>query len=246
MAIGQDSGKGMMNDNWTTLRKVGGVAALLSVALIPIQITIFIVWPPPKEIINWFSLFQENWLLGLLSLDLLYMLNNTLLIFIYLAFYFTLKSYNNTLMTIALVLGLVGISAYFSSNTAFEMLSLSHQFGKAVTGAERAGILSAGRSMLAIYKGTAFDTYYVFNAITLLIISVVMIKSNIFSKLTGYIGLLSGILMIVPSTAGKVGLIFSLLSLPLWILFSILVAFQLFRFGSTITHSEADNHLKLD
>jgi len=32
-------------------------------------------------------LFKENWLLGLLSHDLLYIVNNTLIVLIYLAFY---------------------------------------------------------------------------------------------------------------------------------------------------------------
>jgi hypothetical protein len=66
------------NTRWKCLYRIGGVAALVGVALIPIQIIIFVVWPPPTTVSDWFTLFQDNWLLGLLSLDLLYMLDNTL------------------------------------------------------------------------------------------------------------------------------------------------------------------------
>jgi hypothetical protein len=40
--------------------------------LIPLQIVVFVAWPPPLEgsTSEWFTLFHENWLLGLLSLDL--------------------------------------------------------------------------------------------------------------------------------------------------------------------------------
>ena len=56
---------------WKPLYKVGVVAALMMVVFIPIQILIFLVWPPPGTVFGYFMLFQRNWLLGLLSLDLL-------------------------------------------------------------------------------------------------------------------------------------------------------------------------------
>jgi hypothetical protein len=63
------------NARWKSLYRIGAAAALVGVALIPVQIIIFVVWPPPTTVTDWFTLFQDNWLLGLLSLDLLYILN---------------------------------------------------------------------------------------------------------------------------------------------------------------------------
>ena len=83
--------------------------------------------------------------------------------------------------------------------------------------------------MLATYTGTAFDVYYVLNAIALLLIAVVMLRSNIFGKGAGYFGLLAGVLMIIPSTAGVIGIAFSLASLLPWMAFCILIARRLFR-----------------
>src|SRR5690242_8377784 len=55
----------------TTLNRIGGLAALAVVVLIPIQAAIFILWPPPTTVLGYFSVFQSNLPLGLLDLDLL-------------------------------------------------------------------------------------------------------------------------------------------------------------------------------
>ena len=85
-----------------------------------------------------------------------------------------------------------------------------------------------------------FNVYYVMNAIALLIISVVMLRSNIFSRVTAYVGLLAGVLMIVSSTAGTIGLIFALASLVPWALFSVLIARRLFQLGWEASKKEVD------
>ena len=216
---------------WKSLYRVGGAAALITLVLIPIQIIIFITWPPPSTVDGYFTLFQDNWLLGLLSLDLLYMLTNVLMILIFLALYAALRRVSQSYMAIGLTLGLVGIAAYFASNTAFEMLSLSGQYAAATTDAQRAMFLGAGQVMLEIYKGTAFDVYYVLTAVALLIFSAVMLRSNIFSKVTAYVGILMGVLMLVPSTAGTIGLYLALISLVPTAIWLILIARRLFRLG---------------
>ena len=174
---------------------------------------------------------QAQPLLGLLSMDLLYILNNTILVLIYLALFFALRRSSETAVLIAMLLGTLGVAAYYASNTGFEMLALSGQYAGATSEAQRTALLGAGQALLAIYKGTAFDTYYVLNAAALLIFAVVMLRSKVFSKATGGVGLAAGILMLVPSTAGTLGLIFSLASLVPWAVFSVMVARRLFQMG---------------
>lgn len=219
-------------NKWNMLYKIGGAAAIGSVLLIPIQIAIFMICPPPTAIPDWFALFQENWLLGLLSLDLLYLLNNTFVLLIYLALYISLKEVNPSLMTVAFLLCVVGATVYFASNTGFEMLTLSKLYAIAETGAEKAVVLASARTMLTIYTGTAFNSYYMLNGIGLLLMSVVMRKSAVFGKATAVWGLAAALFMSIPSTAGTIGLVFSLLSLIPWIVFCILVARRLFWFSS--------------
>jgi len=217
--------------NWNKLFKIGGIAAICSVLLIPVQIFIFISWPPPIEIADWFSLFQESWLLGLLSLDLLYILNNTLILLVYLALYFALKQADETLMAIGFMIGIVGVTVLYSSNVSFEMLALSNQYAAAASEATKTMLLTSGHTLMTIYTGTAFDIYYILNGIALLIIAIVMLKSKVFGKAAAYWGLFAAILMLIPSTAGMIGLAFSLASLIPWIVFSILIARKLLQLG---------------
>lgn len=219
------------NSNWNWLYKLGGIAALIIVIFIPIQSIIYISFPPPTTVIGYFTLFQNNWLIGLLDMDLLYIFDSAFLIIVYLALYIALRKTNKSFMTIALALGLVGIATFFSSKPSFEMLSLSTQYAATTTEAQKTILLGAGQTLLAIYSGTAFNVYYILSAITLIIISLVMLQSNIFSKLTAYLGILSGLLMLIPSTAGMIGIIFSFLSLIPWAIFSLLIARKFFQLG---------------
>lgn len=230
----------MINDleypayRWRNLFKAGGVAGIVMLVIMLVQVVVFILWPPPQTVQGFFNLYQQNKLLGLLSMDLLYLLNNALLIVIYLALFAALKKESESAMLVALALGLVGIAAYYASNTAFEMLSLSSQYAAASSNAQLFLLLGAGEAMLATYKGTAFDVYYVLNAITLLMMARVMLRSNIIGRGIARAGLIAGILMIIPSTAGTIGLIFSFASLVPWAIFLILLIPKFFRLAGDI------------
>jgi hypothetical protein len=223
---------------WKPLYRVGGAAALTIVGIMVIQIIVFIASPPPSTVLGYFTLFHKNGLLGLLSFDLLYVVDNALVIPLYLALYAALRRASPSLMTIALAFGLVGIAAYFASNTAFEMLSLSSQYATATTTVQRVQILAAGQAMLATYQGTAFNVYYILGAIATLIISVVMLRSAIFGKITAYAGITAGALMLIPSTAGTIGLIFAFCSLVPTATWLILIARRLFRLGQNGSKAE--------
>ena len=215
---------------WKSLYRVGGAAALLVVVFTIIQIITFIASPPPTTVIGWFTLFQNNRLVGLVDMDLLLVADNILAIPIFLALCVALRRASKSFVAIALSLGLVGIAAYFASNTAFNMLALSHQYVAAATDAQRSLFLAAGQAMLAIYQGTAFHVSYVIGAVALLIISAVMLRSNIFSKTTAYVGIVANVLVFglyVPA----IGIYLSIISVVILALWWILIARRLFRLG---------------
>lgn len=215
--------------NWDKLCKIGGISALIIVLIIPIQIIIFTLYPPPETTIGFFELFRNNWVIGLLSLDFLYYINNGLLILVYLGLFASLRKIDFTNMLIAIIIGFIGIAIYYVSTIGFEMLSISKQYYSTDSIESKQQLLSVGHGLIARYKGTAFDVYYVFNAITLLLISMTMYKSKDFGKSSATWGLIAGIFMIIPSTAGTLGLVFSLISLIPWIVFSILIGRRLIQ-----------------
>ena len=206
-----------------TIYRVGAIATAFMLTMIPVQIFFYILWPHPTTIIAWFSLFQRNWFIGLMSFDLLFLLSMVASIFLYLALFFALYDGNKSLSIFALILGLIGLAIYFPSNTSLEMLSTSRQYFQAVTDQDKTILLSTGQTLYAVWKGTSYAVYYVFNGIALILFFLAMIKDNSFRKLTASFGLTSGILMIVPATAGIVGMVMSLLSLIPWSIFSVLV-----------------------
>jgi len=211
------------------LYKIAGIAAVVIVILIPIQIIIYGLYPPPDNPKGFFELYNDNLILGLLSLDLLYIVNNTLIIFVYLGLFAALKRTNLEYMTIALVIGFIGISSYYSSTVIFEMKALSQQYMQATSTEIKEQIISSGNLLLLRYNGTPFVIYYILNAITLIIASRVMLMDETFSKSTAIWGLIAGGLMIIPSNVGMLGLILSLVSLIPWTIFSVLIAIRFFR-----------------
>jgi len=216
--------------DWNKLFHLGGIMALIVVAIIPAQIVIFGLWPPPKEVLGFFELFQRNKLLGLLSLDLLYLVNNILLTFVYLALFAALRNTKAFPMFLALVMGFIGIAVYYSSTVAFEMMSLSKNYYASSEPLSQQQMLAAGQAVMERYKGTAFDVYYILNGIALVIIGFSMLNdpAKTFSRATAIWGLVSAFLMTIPSTFGTIGLIFSIASLLPWIVFSVLMARRLF------------------
>ena len=113
------------DSRWQWLYRLGGAAALLIVLFIPLQVVIFMTWPPPTTALGYFTLFQSNPLVALLDLDLLLIVDQVAGIVILLAFYVALRRTNEAAMIVALALGLVATASYFASNTAINMLNLS-------------------------------------------------------------------------------------------------------------------------
>ncbi len=226
----QNSKTEIPESDWSSLYRVGGMAALLMFVLTLVQSFVFIAYPPPSTVIDYFTLFQNNKLLGILDLDFLLIVINILLILIYLALYAALHQFDKSYTTIALILGLVGTTLFFASREAtFGMLSLSNQYAAATTDVQRVALLAAGQALLSIYNGTAFDLSYVLGGIVILIFSVVMLRSSIFSKATAYVGIVMGVLMLVPPTAGSIGLLLSLTSLIPTLIWLIPIARRFFQ-----------------
>jgi hypothetical protein len=206
---------------YSQLFRTAFYATIAMLIIIPLQILVFALTRLPETTVGWFALFRDELPIALFHADLFILVNNILISIIYLAFYHSLKGINKGVMQIGIMLGLIGIAAYISSNKTFELLRLSNEYFKAEDDAARIVIESAGKASLAGWQGTAFDTYYVLNGIALFCVSILMFKSPLYSKATAVLGLLAAFFMIIPSTAGMLGLVFSLLSLIPWYAFSV-------------------------
>lgn len=216
---------------WRGLVLTGAWAAVASVALIVVQIGVYVVWPPPDTVPGFFELLLANPVLGLLSLDGLYVVSNLLAYLLYFALAVVLWRVSRSGVVVALAFGTLGMAAYMASPRPVEMLLLAQRHAEA-DAATRVALLATGEGMLATWKGTAFDVYYLFNLVTLLLLAVLMYRSRVFSRPTAVWGLVAAALMAVPSNFGAVGLVFALASLLPWAVFAVLVARRLFALAS--------------
>jgi hypothetical protein len=215
---------------WNSLYQLGGVAALVMVAITLAQFVIFTVAPPPLEgtATDWFALFEKNAFLGLLGFESLLIIYAVLSVLVSLALFVALRQASQSLTAIFMVLSIIGGIAFITARPALEMLSLSNQYAAATTDVQRAAFLAAGNAMVAIFDGTTFQVSYLLGSITGLIISTVMLRSNIFSKTTAYVRIASSVLdfgIFVPT----IGLFISLFSVVFLMIFNILIARRLFQ-----------------
>jgi len=199
---------GTANPIYMHLFRIGGAAALIAAVIFRRNLDaefmllrgsgIINIGPtvPPSTVIDWFALLQSHPLLGLTLMNLFDLVNYALVGLIFLALFASLRRTSESFMTIAVLLGLTGITTYFASNQAFTMLSLSNQYTAAVSDVQRAMFLAAGQAVLAIHQNNSFTgmgIYVSFLLVSLsgLIISMVMLQSKVFGKGISYMGILA-------------------------------------------------------
>lgn len=237
-----------MNDNsetttsdWTSLYKLGGTSALLMVAIVIIQLIVFIIAPQPLDgtAIDWFMLFQENTLIGLIDFELLMIIYVIISVPIALSLAILLWRVNPSWMAVYLVLSLIGVTCFVAARPAFDMLYLSNGYATAGTDAERAMFMAAGEAKLSTFHGTAFHISYILGSISGLIISLVMLRANIFSKATAYVRIASSAFdfgLYVPGIGIFIA-VFSVLLLSAW---NIMIARRLFQLAKEALKEKAN------
>ena len=130
----------MVDTNWRSLYKVGGVAALIIAVMYLLALVIYIpanlAGPPPSTVLEWFTLFQNDRLTAFFYLgfgDIIIILCSGPM---FLALYAALRRTNRTWVIIATSFAFVGMAVYLATNAVFSMLTLSDQYAAATTEAE--------------------------------------------------------------------------------------------------------------
>jgi len=246
---------------WNGLYRIGGAAALIAALIFRrwlaaefmlLRSTGIINSGPsvvPSSVVDWFTLLQTHTLIGLILLNVFDLVNYALVGLIFLGLYAALVQTNKSSMTLAIALCLVGIAVYFSSNQSFSMLSLSKQYAAATTDAQRSMFLAAGQAMLASYnpgvdyQGTGFYMSFFLVNLAGLIVSVVMLRSSIFSKVAAYMGILAnsfglGYFIALAFAPAMVFIPLSV-SAPFLLIWYLLIARRLLQLGSGVLKREA-------
>lgn len=221
--------------SWATLYRIGAVSAIALVTCTFIQAAVFMLWPPPsflpsaKAVVDWFTMLQQNALVGLLNLDLIMLFDYPASLLVFAALCVALRRANRSLVLVAAALAVTGVVSYFAANPAFAMLALSNEYAAAAGEAERMAAVAAGQAILAVFAGSGFMTSYVLIAVSGLILALTMLQDDTFGRRTAVVGIVFYAMNLVPATAGTLGFVLSMASLLPMIAWLVLVARRLLQ-----------------
>lgn len=246
-----ESAQPKIHDNtWKPLYITGGVATLLIVLIfrrnwsaelvISSGFGIFEIPDPlPNNALEWFKLLQKDPFVGLSLLNLFDLINLALVGLIFVALYTALRNVNKSLMLMAIASGLVGVAVYLASNQAWEMFSLSQQYAATTSDTQHSVLLTAGDVLLATnhpeapYQATGIHVGLFLVLIAGLLISIVMLQSDIFGKVAAVCGILANALAMLGFIALAFGPTISwippTLAAPFRMIWYILIAIRLFK-----------------
>ncbi len=189
---------------WKSIYTFGGIASII--ALIGILLDVVIgnitggnLSALPQTAIARFAQFHDNQFLGLYNLDLLNIINQMILIPAYFALYAAHRNINNSYSLLALIIFLFGSVIMVANNTALPMYELSHKYFATLIESQKAFYAAAGESMLArgAHGSSGIFLGFFIPNIAGLLISYVMLKGGIFSKLNSWFGIIGSILMLL-------------------------------------------------
>jgi hypothetical protein len=190
-----------INFNWKNLYTIGGISALVQLAAVLASIVIMVVFGPrPASAAEFFAIQQENPLAALLRGDFV-------LMFFLLGAYFgtfpalwwNLRHISPLAATFATLFTGIAVALSFSSESTFALYHLGNLYQAATTDAARSQLLAAGEAVLAAgwwYSSGSYMTGILLQGSGVMI-SLVMLKSKDFSKVTAISGLLGNALDLI-------------------------------------------------
>lgn len=221
------------DSRWKALYKIGGIAAVISEIVLILGIVAVFVWPYSpgnNSTESIFLLLQNDKLGGLISLDIHLVVGNLFGIFLFLALYVSLKQVNESYALIALVIGLFAAVLIIPARPIFELFTLSELYVTATTEAVKSQYLATGEVLLAFFNGTSWFINTLLGGLSLLLSSVLMLRSKVFSKATAYVGIMTNIAVCGFFIPG-IGMLLLFLSLPGYMIWYFQLARRFFQMG---------------
>ena len=181
------------NDNrpWAGIYKIGAISAASIVLVYLIELVIIVVYGlPPSTAEGWFGVLQKDRLIGLIQTFALDLLAETAHVTLLVALFFLLNQTKKLTGTLVLscAFALIGFAVYFATNITFSMLSLSDQFA-AASESQKSQLLTSGQTLLAVYNGSGPFVAFFLLALSGILISVVMLRSQVFAKWVAILGI---------------------------------------------------------
>ena len=175
------------------LYKTSAVAALLQLAVVLVYfVVIATVGGKPDTVEEYLTVFQNNRWAGFLRGDIFNLMIVALYLGLFPGLYLALRRVNSIGTAFSSLLILIAVILCFASNSDFSMLHLSNQYALAVTETQRAQIIAAGEAIAATDMWNSSGAYVsgLFLQGAGVLLSIIMLRSKNFSKVTAIAGLL--------------------------------------------------------
>jgi len=234
------------DSTWKPIYKLGGISALLFVPYSLVTIIVFMFLSQmPETALEAFNALKENRFLGLLRMDALTLIIVPLYYVIYLCIFDGIKKTNHGFASLGALLAFAGITLFLATPSAFSLVPLSEKYAAATTPAEQAQFLAAGEALMAAdmwhSSGAILGGFLML--IAALIVSIIMLKSENFSRATAIVGVVTyGFDLankLVSIFNPQIGIFFMMVSGPLYLVWFPLLARDFFRLARKIDVSNS-------
>lgn len=234
-----------MQSPWRRYYLIGAVSATLSLLLIALDVILGNITGGdltqlPQTAAARFGQLQANPMLGLYHLDLLNVVNQLVALPAYFALCAVHRRRNTAGAIFVFVLHLLGTALFVAGNKALPMLELSRQYFAAVAEAERLLYAAAGEALLAegAHGSYGVMTAFLLSSVAAACISLLMLRGQIFGKLTAWLGIMGSLLLalyiIIISVFPRMKSTATLIAMPgglMMMVWMILFTIRLFRAG---------------
>lgn len=149
----------------------------------------------PGSASGWFSLFQDDALVGMILFNVVDLVNYALVGILLLGLYAALRGMNRTAAGLALAGGWLGVAVAFASNRSLAMLRLSRHYAAAVGTVERDALLATGEALLAVdnpatvQAGSGETAALLLITLSAIMMAVLMRHHPAFGRRTAWLGI---------------------------------------------------------
>jgi hypothetical protein len=219
------------------LYRAGGCTALLFLlyAVVTILIMTLLKGGYPKTAEECFRLFRENRFIALLRIDIVSVIMMPFYYLLFFSLYTSLKTDHELIAKIALFCALVGVTIFLSGINLASIVIVSDKYNSATSPELKNQLLAACEGMLSsdMWINTGATISGILIETGAIIFSVLMLKTRVFARATGWVGVLTHGFDLASTLVGlffaRVKDVFTIVAGPLYIVWFILIGIRFFQ-----------------
>jgi hypothetical protein len=230
---------GDLDSGWRDVCRLGGLTAFVSLVCSLATIVVFAtLGGPPETAEQTFTLLRDDRMVGLLRLELVSLVNVGVYYFTFFGLYAALRRTDAARATLATGLVFAGVTLWMASHSLTSLITLADRWTVAAPETQLQ-LVAAGEALIAAdmwhSTGAAFGGVLI--ECGALLLSVIMLRGNVFSRPTAWVGLVTHGLdllqMLLGIFAPAVKVPIMAVAGPLYLVWFFLIGRRMLQLGST-------------